>query len=265
MGRPCVFCPKDATTYEHVIPAWLPRHLGLSGVILDRRKGKIGETRKIDGPFGAIRAKILCDDCQRHFARLEAEVKPLLLPMIDGQPTPAYLYWQQRYIALWATKTAYALLAREGWPLPREEERHWLRETQEPSPWTLVLAVPYGGTELRFIHEPRQWPDIPSEKPDEPVETYSVVMVFGRVAFRVFGFLKAPPSFAMGEPRYEDESGRIVPLAVRFWPPPSLEWPGEVPMIGDDAVDLLAAWTPFTTSPVATEPPGTRDARPEAS
>ena len=121
MARQCIFCPRAATTYEHVVPAWLPRHLGLSGFILNRRRGKEGETRKVDGPFGRIRARIFCADCQRHFAGLEAEVKPLLLPMIDGRPARLYRYWEQRYIALWATKTAYASLARENQPLPRKK------------------------------------------------------------------------------------------------------------------------------------------------
>ena len=74
-------------------------------------------------------------------------------------------------------------------------------------------------------------------------------MVFGRVAFKVFGFLKPPPHYGMGEPRALDESGRTVPLAVKFWPPPKLEWPGEVPTIGDDSIDDYAAMWPFTASP----------------
>jgi hypothetical protein len=223
--------------------------LGLSEIVLDRRRGKPEETRTIDGPFGKIRSRIFCADCQAHFAELERVAKPLLLPMVDGDGSRVFRYWEQRYVALWATKTAYATLAREGWPLPREEERHWLRQTQEPSPWTLVLATPYAGNEIRFMHEPKRWPEIPSETPGRPTETYSVVMVFGRIAFKVFGFLNAPPSFGMGEPRYVDESGDAIPLAAKFWPPPSLEWPGQVPTIGDDSIDDYAALWPFTASP----------------
>jgi hypothetical protein len=249
VARQCIFCENDANSLEHVVPAWIPSHLGLSALRLDRIKRKRGDTRKTDGPFGHVTARIFCDGCQKHFAGLEAFVKSLLLPMIDGGTARVYRHWEQRFIALWATKTAYALLAREKWPLPREEERYWVRNENEPSPWTLVLAVPYSGSQIRFMHEPRRWPAIPSEKPGEATDTYSIVMVFGHVAFKVFGFLNPPPNFAMGEPHYLDPSGEAVPLAVKFWPPPKLGWPGEVPTIGDDSIDDLAALWPFTASP----------------
>jgi hypothetical protein len=37
-GRTCIFCGQPATSTEHIIPAWIPRHMKLEHLILERRK-----------------------------------------------------------------------------------------------------------------------------------------------------------------------------------------------------------------------------------
>lgn len=236
MARLCIFCDDEATEYDHAIPAWIPRYLKQTHLILDHVQAD-NVVRREKLPFADYKAKIICGPCNRHFGLLEERVKPLVVPMLDGVPIKHDVEGQA-VLAEWAFKMTCALLGveRKRRSVPKVQ-RIALRKRGVVPPSTFVGVGKYTSGGIRiFAGRMRLIPGrgVPTDK---ILSVYHSVTAFGHVVFKVFGVLKPPP-----EDTFRVPVGRLY----RVWPPRDevIRWP---PLWGldDGGIDELADFNPF--------------------
>jgi hypothetical protein len=147
-GRHCLFCHRTGTSREHILADWIGRSLTgppLPGIT-------IRFTHESTMPDGTpLRAKsaastayytrAFCRECNGGWmSRLEDAVKPILEPMLHGRPWTTLSVEDQRLLAFWATKTAFAFQTQEGaettWARPQQFEA--LYAEQGPLPGSQV-------------------------------------------------------------------------------------------------------------------------------
>jgi hypothetical protein len=206
----CVFCDERANSREHAIPKWISKRLGIKDFLSADEAFIAGglERPKRDISFANYRSRIFCTSCNTHFKALEDEVIPLLEGMARGR-TLSLNTESQALLALWAHKTAIALLAaspdhREAVPV---EHRLAVRDNGRAGPDTWVSFFAWWGGpvlatgELEALHR---------GDPGIPRNGYLALLSFARVGFCVIGF----------EPVGIEErvDGELAPLR-QFWPP----------------------------------------------
>ena len=135
----CPFCgERRRETVEDAWPRWLnkvmldPQGAGqahdisiVDGVPMVRRRRKVVS-------YNTERVRGICADCNNGWmSRLESAAKPILTPMILGEPVTLSTADQQ-VVAAWATKTALVL-----------EYSHRDRHVAPPSCSTLPDSVPF--------------------------------------------------------------------------------------------------------------------------
>lgn len=147
MSRPqhhCLFCGQAGTSREHVLAAWIGRSLAaISAPGLSQPGVAIQFAHESTAPDGTPRktkrskttayfTRAFCRGCNGGWmSRLEHAVRPLLEPMLHGRPPMTLSVDDQRTLAFWATKTAFAFLTQEG------EETKWAR----PEDFTALYAA----------------------------------------------------------------------------------------------------------------------------
>src|SRR5579864_3378317 len=115
----CVFCGRDGLSKEHVWPIWTrelirrnadPVHVRAAFLVDTNASPVLEESRSRQGAVNTLQVRVVC---RKHcnggwMSRLEAAAKPILTPLIIGQPT--YLgQAEQAQVAAWITKTAMML------------------------------------------------------------------------------------------------------------------------------------------------------------
>ena len=105
----CIFCGARANSREHAIPKWMSKRLGIRDYLFTRSSNLTPRKQPIS--FASHRARIFCRPCNTHFKHLEDKVIPLLVPMAQGRATISLDSDSQAILALWAAKTAIALVA----------------------------------------------------------------------------------------------------------------------------------------------------------
>jgi len=214
--RTCIYCEDKADSLEHVIPKWIPKHLGLSGEVMthDRAIG-VGQWQGVR--FGDMAARIYCDAHHKLINRLienrqSRELIKRLLP--GGAETLSRA--EQTLLAAWAAKTCYANWGRvrRRWGIPVEHRRHLLT-TGEPHPSVFVSISHYTGERVRVIFARNKV----TSPTGEVSRYYDFVLALGQIAFKVWGptsrvkavAYKTPTSFAT----------RVWPIAeeIARWPP----------------------------------------------
>jgi hypothetical protein len=115
--RTCRGCGKQmrgTATREHILPQWLHSHIELPGVRLEHRAvDEQGITLLRSHGLNNFTLKSLCNSCNNGWmSRLEADVKPLLLPLIEGKRSAGSLTAEETsLLARWAFKTAFMILS----------------------------------------------------------------------------------------------------------------------------------------------------------
>jgi hypothetical protein len=116
MARDCVFCGGPlggpASSKEHIFPRWLQEHLGLKGEevvsLLYADSGKIARRRTHS--LSAHVSGLVCRRCNTDWlADLEAQAKPILIPLVDGSFSGQVRGKDCQIIAFWVFKTALTL------------------------------------------------------------------------------------------------------------------------------------------------------------
>jgi hypothetical protein len=218
-----VFCEKDGSTKEHIIPKWIAKNCGLRGVFLGATTEDARQSRKQPISMGGHRQRFFCEECQEHFRDMENVVKPLVVPMCRYESIP-FDASQQRLLARWATKTAYALIASEkgAEQVVPKSQRVELRKSDSPPAGTWVAFALYDGLAQKDVQVHLDEP--PGGSEDESRVIYSAFLAFGRVAFKVVGVDKS---------RDSDVWLRFLGL-TRFWPPDVglVEWPPDTGIRG---------------------------------
>src|ERR1022692_1424630 len=139
----CAFCgsTKRPRGREHVFADWL-NSIGLDAGQVEIHSGRLNRVARrwtTEGFTATVRA--VCDDCNHGWlSQLEAAAKPVLTPLILGQPAELSLD-DQRLIAVWAFKTALvAMLSSsneqraQGYGVPAGEYHSLYATREHPEP-----------------------------------------------------------------------------------------------------------------------------------
>jgi hypothetical protein len=251
MARACFYCGEPAEVRDHGIPLWVPSLVGLEGEPVEHlvareppprepevpgeqlpvsipRHAELGAaqpdarlTRSIDEAIAererleleSYAAVLLCAGCAAALAALDERARLLVAPLVEGEAARLGP-WEQRTLAAWGARTAYAVLAveRKSRGVPKSHRRV-LREGGEPHPNVFVGIGRYRGADIGVLAGRLAVPFGETE-----VEAYSVLCVFGHLVLKVVGLHRRP---ARSEIR--PSQGEIA----RVWPdaPDEVTWP----------------------------------------
>jgi hypothetical protein len=255
MADRCFYCQKPATVDDPGIPAWAVEQVGLTGSRVEhlvatgepveRRRdepvdalpygtpshAELGDEQPVDRLHESIEASIaeraelsvgdyssrsLCASCARQLDKLDTQARLLLAPMIASKKRD-YDAGEQRVLAAWGARQAYAVLAVEGKAdgVP-PAHRQALRRLTVPHD---DVFVGYGRYRKDHVGVLAARLVVPLAEDRGDVEAYSVLCVFGRMALKVFGVHRRPESTRVKPP--EGEIVRVWPSAreVVAWPP----------------------------------------------
>jgi hypothetical protein len=130
--RTCRGCGEEmrgTATREHILPQWLHPHIELPGVSLKHRAvDEEGVTLLRSHDLNNFTFKSICSSCNNGWiSQLEADVKPILLPLVEGKRSARSLTAQEtRIIARWAFKTAFMVLSGQNTnPVPWQMFETW--------------------------------------------------------------------------------------------------------------------------------------------
>ena len=229
--RPCVFCQatENKLTKEHVWPKWMRRYIELgAGSLISRSRthttnsGEIvSENTWAEAPID-WQAKGPCKPCNEGWMeRLEAETRPILIPMLQDQRVTLDAR-KQDTLAKWAALRT--LIAQHGHPPGKRaispETYHRFYRSRELPIGARIWIGRYSGAgawptdyrhvELFFSTEGRPEPTQPNG--------YAVAFTVGYVAFLHWGHeIEAGPGANIGV---------LSPFFVSIWPTgPAVEWP----------------------------------------
>lgn len=252
-GSECLYCGAPATRDDPAIPAWALRLTGLAGSPVEhlRASGEPlsfpavapGEEIPVSVPrhaaapgrsplerlHEAIDAAIeertelaaaeyasrcLCDSCADVLATRDANALALLEPMVTGSAA-RFTVSEQRQLAGWGARAAYAILAAEGKQegIPASHRRE-LHQHGVPHADVYVGIGRYRSNHVGTLAARLELP----LGGDRPTEAYSVLAVLGHLTLKVFGVHARPEDVRVASPR-----GTIN----RVWPPrdDELSWP----------------------------------------
>ena len=232
--RACIFCGKPANSYEHAIPRWIAKQLKIKTFLSATSTGGSVTPGKQPISFAGHRARIFCGECNTHFKHLEDEVIPLLVPMARGFHLALDLQ-TQGLLALWATKTAMALLAASDGlqdSVPVAHRRSVRDDAVVPDTVWVGFFVWRGDPTLavgRFV-----------SVDEMQNNAYLALLTFAGVGFSVVGFDRLLAQQAI--------DGDIPPFR-QFWPPrtPLIHWPSTA-AADRELVPALMRFVPLSQS-----------------
>lgn len=234
----CFYCGCPATSREHAIPKWIPKHLKQTHLTLEHVQAHHVVRRKMIA-FADYAGYILCEKCNHHALRpRENDVKPLLIPIMDGEDPRAFEANEQEILAGWGAKVAYNLLAieRKRRGVPKAHRTYLLRHAT-PVRNCLVAYGRYSAGGVRiFAGRARLTPHrgVPTDK---IVFVHHATVAFGQVALRVYGIVN---------PQEGDRFRLPVGKLIQVWPPrdATAHWP-PLWTLDDRGIDELARYNHY--------------------
>ena len=256
MAQACFYCGGEASELEYGIPPWVPGLLGLEGSRIDHletraeprpRREEIAEPadqlpyslpshpeladaqpverlqRAIDDAIDEQSAlsvdeytrTSLCPACAAIVGAIDVEARPLLTRLIEGEAVRLSLE-EQRVLATWAARAAYAVLAveRKTTGAPRAH-RLAIRNDGRPHENVFIGIGRYRHAHVGVLAA-RQHTALDSD--GRTVEAYNVLLVLGHLATKVFGVHRRPEGTRVKPPEGE---------MVRLWPAQNdpVSWP----------------------------------------
>lgn len=251
MARTCFYCSEAAELTDHGIPLWVPPLVGLEGEPVEHLVADEPPPREPDGPADQLpvsvprhaelgsaqpdarlaqqigdaitererlevesySAVLLCPGCADALTALDARSLPLVTPLVEGEAV-TFGSAEQRTLAAWGTRTAYAVLAveRKSRGIPKSHRRA-IRERSEPHEHVFVGIGRYRGSDIGVLAGRLAVPF-----GDAEVEAYSVLCVFGHLVLKVVGLHRRPAGSEIRPPQGE---------IARVWPdaPGEVTWP----------------------------------------
>jgi hypothetical protein len=213
------------------------RQLGIKEQMYGRASGDLPQPRHPIS-FASHRKRIFCKPCNTHFKHLEDKVIPLIVPMATGRSIVALGPETREMLALWASKTAMALLAAHDLhDLVPQEHRDAIRYQGVPSPWSWVGYFKWAGGPNLYLAQS----DLATARPYPAGmgETYTAVLSFRELAFSMVGFVDPiPPGFGISSGHH--------PI-IQFWPRRAAigYWPPEGEPANAAAIEDIARFTPL--------------------
>jgi hypothetical protein len=240
-ARRCVFCDAKADSYEHVIPEWISKRLGVRDFLSADgafvAAGAERPTRPIS--FASYRSRIFCAACNTHFKHLEDAVIPLLVPIARGF-TLRLDSDTQALLALWAHKTAIALVAAtpiESDAVP-EPHRRAVRDRGSAGTDTWVAFFAWHGSPVLGTAKMQL---VDRALPHAPRSGYLAFLTFAQLGFAVIGVTE--PLRA-----HETIDAELPPLA-RFWPQRAQLQPWPPRPVDNRVLPALLSFVPIRANP----------------
>jgi hypothetical protein len=217
MSRSCVFCGNPANSREHVWPQWVSRHFAAPFKLVDLSRDI--PPRSMDTLDAQVRR--VCQGCNGGWmSQLEAQAKPLLEPMFDGNPVTLEPD-VQAVLAAWTVKTLMMLDLWGAYPEAFSPAHHQqLRSGTPPSDAAVLLAF----VDTPTWH-PFYWYGVEGE---ESAELHRLTMNVGRFVGQV-RLLRAGAAVQYGSVA-KRLTVQVWPLGTDpvDWPPPERLWDGSV-------------------------------------
>jgi hypothetical protein len=217
VARLCIFCNQDKPTKEHVLPAWLSAVLPGGGDFNFTRQQEDGSVNAWSTPALNLTVKRVCGPCNHGWmSQLESRVKPLLTPLIHGQPLTLSRE-EQTAIAVWATKMAIVVeQTRIGKPTIPPAYRQHLRQHLQPPVGTHVWMARYGGA--RTIWFDRFDGNLDSSQKSGRV--HALTLSLGQLVLQVYSLLIEKPEEIVIEKATPLPELWPNQLDQALWPPP---------------------------------------------
>lgn len=225
MNKTCIFCTRRADSDEDVIPKWIPRLLRKQeGERVPMRTTRFGhEPREQLAGESIQKVGSVCRQCNNGWmSRLEEDVKPILKPMILGNPVTLTARQQER-ITTWMTKCAmmYESMA-TGEVFYNGLDCHHFMKTGSPLGATSVWLGQYNGG-IRVIGDYRL---LPRQQDDGGfVKILVLTLVLGKLALQLTSakWTKESPRVDLATWVLENTKD----LLVQVWPVNLLgvQWP----------------------------------------
>jgi hypothetical protein len=186
----CVFCEQAGSSTEHVFAQWIGEALDGYGPFNLKRSGgrSKSETKTI-----AVTTRAACEPCNNAWmSRLEEAVKPILTPMITGNPARWTRAADQIVIARWAFKTGL-MFDRSSRPpdvSPPEHCAYLYREGVPPSSVTITLGryAPTPGEEAVSVGVGAARLAVDDARLPADLGAYRIMFSVGHVIFQVYGY-----------------------------------------------------------------------------
>jgi hypothetical protein len=287
--RSCFYCGDRPRARDHGIPLWLLPLLGLEHEPVEHLVAEKPPKRPPEGPADQVPTSIprhaelgksqpdvrlaasieeaisqrhrlaveeystvsLCRRCARAVARIDERALPLVQPLVTGD-LGAFGKADQRTLAAWGARVAYAVLAteRKAQGVPRSHRRA-LRLQGRPHENVFVGLGRFRASEVGVLAGRLVVP-LGAEEQRRDVEAYSVLAVFGHLVLKVFGIRRRPARTSIRPPQGE---------MVRIWPSHAerVEWPplwGLSPQTLEHAFTQVPFYRPFRYSEVHYRGPG---------
>lgn len=196
--------------------------------------------RKQPVSFASHRARIFCSECNTHFKHLEDAAIPLLVPMARGDRQLVLGSDEQGLLAQWAAKTGFALIAATA-PELRDlvpvDHRRSVREYGFPPDDDLWIAyLPWAGSVHVFGGDVQIVDG--GVTPPLSFQAYSSVFTFGKLAFKILGFIDHPSGYILDGD---------MPSIRQVWPQKSsfIDWPPWGPPATDGHIQGVLDFKPL--------------------
>jgi len=234
-SRTCLFCGNAADTKEHLFPDWVndlyPAYT-LGGARADVFQIGPKQTQMWSyraDEVASLTERAVCDSCNNSWmSRLEKAARPILRPLILGQPRTLSMT-EQLLAATWAVKTTMVGDAVLGYPNRFSvEDCAIVREQQRPparSSVSIGAFSPLGGTHVftRYIRSLNDVYRDDAPVPDSCIHTIQI----GAMVLQVRGTDVGPATDdraleRLTVPRYR-EIPIFPPVEQCDWPPAALD------------------------------------------
>lgn len=229
MKKTCIFCDGRVNSKEDILPRWVLRLLKKScdervPMRAQRYQGLPREWMTTDS---ALKVGNVCQECNNGWmSRLEAQVKPILSPMILGTPVVLTVSQQERVTA-WLTKCAMMFDSMDkGEVFYDVLDRQHFRKNIAPYSDTAAWLGHYAGAMGRaFVDHRTLHTRLAS---GGSVKTHVLTMSMGKLVLQIVSvkrleYLDLSPQIDLQTigPRLNDALVQVWPLNFRdvSWPP----------------------------------------------
>ncbi len=189
----------------------------VDGVPMVRRRRKVVS-------YNTERVRGICADCNNGWmSRLESAAKPILTPMILGEPVTLSTADQQ-VVAAWATKTALVLeYSHRDRPIVAPAQLLHFGQTQSPFPDSLVFLAAFDGEGWALNHGRASVPATTRSGEEVPI-LLIMTMCVGRLTLQVAASSHVGSTRRSALLQRDDQlfARRIFPASGQpvAWPPP---------------------------------------------